>query len=185
MAGWPTPGAASVFCLPHIRMDHADGGFRVGDELSGAVADRLGVAIGEAVCGPAATSWIGDLFHATGCASDGCVHAGRTFGECVQLSHQRSDYAGWGWRIALSSAALPAILLLLCSRARWSLSEGGGEPSEPWCISLATSAHSCSVVDHCLWRDREFHPLCAIGLPGCFSDAVSRALRAQAGAELD
>jgi MFS family permease len=74
---------------------------------------RLGVAVGEAVCAPAATSWIGDLYPPERRARPLAlfmlaVPAG------IALSFMASGaVAQWfGWRIALALAALPALLLL-------------------------------------------------------------------------
>ncbi len=76
-------------------------------------ASRLGVGIGEAVCAPAANSWIGDLVPAARRARAmagfmmavpvGVMLSAGITGEVAQ-SH--------GWRIALAIAAAPALLLV-------------------------------------------------------------------------
>ncbi len=74
---------------------------------------RLGVGIGEAVCAPAATSWIGDLVPPARRARAMAffmmaVPAG------VMLSFTASGPAAqaFGWRIALALAGAPALLLV-------------------------------------------------------------------------
>jgi len=76
-------------------------------------ASRLGVGIGEAVCAPAANSWIGAL-----------VPAGRRaramagFMMAVPVGVMLSSAVtgpvaqAWGWRVALALAAAPAVLLI-------------------------------------------------------------------------
>ena len=56
---------------------------------------RLGVGIGEAVCTPAATSWIGDLVPADAPgARDGGVHDGGPGGDHAELGDRRAGGAG-------------------------------------------------------------------------------------------
>src|ERR1017187_582736 len=75
-------------------------------------ATRLGVGIGEAVCAPAATSWIGDLVPA---ARRARAMAG--FMMAVPVGVMLSSVItgpvaqAHGWRIALAVAAAPALLL--------------------------------------------------------------------------
>ena len=76
-------------------------------------ASRLGVGIGEAVCAPAANSWIGDLVPAARRARAmagfmmavpvGVMLSATITGEVAQAH---------GWRIALAVAAAPALLLV-------------------------------------------------------------------------
>jgi MFS family permease len=76
-------------------------------------ATRLGVGIGEAVCAPAANSWIGDLVPATRRA-----RAMAGFMMAVPVGVMLSSAAtgpaaqAWGWRVALALAAAPAALLV-------------------------------------------------------------------------
>jgi MFS family permease len=76
-------------------------------------ATRLGVGIGEAVCAPAAISWIGDLVPATRRA-----RAMAGFMMAVPVGVMLSSAAtgpaaqAWGWRVALALAAAPAVLLV-------------------------------------------------------------------------
>jgi len=77
------------------------------------LATRLGVGIGEAVCAPAATSWIGDV-----------VPAGRRaramawfmiavpVGGMLSFGVTGPVAQAYGWRVALALAALPAALLV-------------------------------------------------------------------------
>ncbi len=77
------------------------------------LATRLGVAAGEAVCAPAATSWIGDLF-----GPERRSRALATFMLGVPLGVSLSFAIGgpvaqaFGWRAALLLAALPAVVLV-------------------------------------------------------------------------
>lgn len=77
------------------------------------LASRLGVAAGEAVCAPAATSWIGDLY-----GPERRSRALATFMLGVPLGVGLSFAIGgpvaqaWGWRAALVVAALPGLLLV-------------------------------------------------------------------------
>lgn len=76
-------------------------------------ATRLGVGIGEAVCAPAANSWIGSLVPAGQRAR---AMAGFMMAVPVglMLSSAVSGPAAqaWGWRVALALAAAPALLLV-------------------------------------------------------------------------
>jgi MFS family permease len=99
---------------------------------------RLGTGIGEAVCAPAATSWIGDLVPASRRA-----RAMAWFMMAVPIGVMLSlaisgpvaqAYGADGWKVALRVAAMPAILLapaVLCLREpeRGSLAAAGGGTS--------------------------------------------------------
>jgi MFS family permease len=77
------------------------------------LATRLGVGIGEAVCAPAAVSWIGDLVPA-----DRRARAMAGFMMAVPVGGMLSFAIGgpvaqaYGWRVALALAALPAVALI-------------------------------------------------------------------------
>jgi MFS family permease len=77
------------------------------------MVSRLGVYLGEAACAPTATSWIGDLFPA-----EKRSWALAVFMLGVPIGAGLSHIVGgptaqaWGWRTALVSAALPAVLLI-------------------------------------------------------------------------
>ena len=77
------------------------------------LATRLGVGVGEAVCAPAATSWIGDLVPPKGRAQAlaGFMMA-VPIGVMLSLAVTGPVAQAWGWRLALAVAALPAVLLL-------------------------------------------------------------------------
>jgi MFS family permease len=74
---------------------------------------RLGVGVGEAVCAPAATSWIGDIVppHGRSRALAGFMMAVPVG---IMLSFVVSGPAAqaFGWRTALTLAAAPALLLV-------------------------------------------------------------------------
>ncbi len=83
-------------------------------------ATRLGVGIGEAVCAPAAHSWIGALVPA-GQRARAMAGFMMAVPVGVMLSSAVTGPAAqaWGWRAALALAAAPAILLvpaLVCLR---------------------------------------------------------------------
>jgi MFS family permease len=78
------------------------------------LATRLGVGIGEAVCAPAATSWIGDAVPA-----ERRTRALAMFMMAVPVGGMLSFSIGgpvaqssYGWRAALALAALPSIVLV-------------------------------------------------------------------------
>jgi MFS family permease len=77
------------------------------------LATRLGVGIGEAVCAPAATSWIGDLV-APGRRARAMAWFMMAVPVGVMLSFAVSGPAAqaFGWRAALALAAAPAALLV-------------------------------------------------------------------------
>lgn len=77
------------------------------------LATRLGVGIGEAVCAPAATSWIGDLVPAGGRARAlaGFMMA-VPVGVMASLAITGPVAQAYGWRAAVAVAAAPAILLV-------------------------------------------------------------------------
>ena len=82
------------------------------------LATRLGVGIGEAVCAPAATSWIGDLVSAgrRAKALAGFMMA-VPVGVMISLAVTGPVAQAYGWRLAVAVAAAPAMLLipaLLC-----------------------------------------------------------------------
>jgi MFS family permease len=76
-------------------------------------ATRLGVGIGEAVCAPAANSWIGALVPATqrARAMAGFMMA-VPVGVMLSSAVTGPAAQAWGWRPALALAAVPAILLV-------------------------------------------------------------------------
>jgi MFS family permease len=77
------------------------------------LATRLGVGVGEAVCAPAATSWIGDAVPA-----ERRTRALAMFMMAVPVGGMLSFSIGgpvaqaYGWRAALALAALPSIVLV-------------------------------------------------------------------------
>jgi MFS family permease len=77
------------------------------------LVSRIGVGIGEAVCGPAATSWIADLV-----PPERRARAMARFMMAVPVGGMLSFAVtgpvaqAWGWRAALAVAALPAVVLV-------------------------------------------------------------------------
>lgn len=77
------------------------------------VFTRLGVGVGEAVCAPVGTSWIGDLFPAKRRARVLSVFMlGVPIGGALSFLLCGPIAQAWGWRTALVSAAAPAIILV-------------------------------------------------------------------------
>ena len=76
------------------------------------LVSRLGVGAGEAVCAPAATSWIGDAVPANrrARAMAGFMMA-VPVGVMLSLAVSGPVAQAWGWRAALTVAALPAVAL--------------------------------------------------------------------------
>jgi predicted MFS family arabinose efflux permease len=77
------------------------------------MATRLGVGVGEAVCAPAATSWIGDVVtpRRRARALAGFMMA-VPVGVMLSLAVTGPLTQAFGWRVAVAAAALPALLLL-------------------------------------------------------------------------
>jgi MFS family permease len=77
------------------------------------VFTRLGVGVGEAVCAPVGTSWIGDLFPAKRRARVLSVFMlGVPIGGALSSLLCGPIAQAWGWRTALVSAAAPALILV-------------------------------------------------------------------------
>ena len=77
------------------------------------LATRLGVGIGEATCAPAATSWIGELIPSTrrARAMAGFMMA-VPVGIMLSLAISGPVAQSYGWRAAMTLAAIPALLLV-------------------------------------------------------------------------
>src|SRR6202451_3151979 len=74
---------------------------------------RLGVGVGEAVCAPAGTSWIGDLFPVKRRARVlSLFMLGVPVGGALSFLLCGPIAQAWGWRTALVSAAAPSIILV-------------------------------------------------------------------------
>lgn len=77
------------------------------------LCSRMGVYLGEAACAPAATSWIGDLFPAERRSRALAVFMlGVPIGAALSHIFGGPAAQAWGWRMALVTAALPAVLLI-------------------------------------------------------------------------
>ena len=135
------------------------------------LATRLGVGIGEAVCTPAATNWIGDLVPANRRA-----RAMAAFMMAVpvggMLSYAISGPVAQqhGWRTALVIAAIPGLVLIpavLLLR----------EPVRvvaPVKSARATALPRHILVDRRLRRGRQFRALQLLHLPARIPHALSR-----------
>ena len=77
------------------------------------LASRLGVAVGEAACAPAATSWIGDLYPPERRSRAMAVFMlGVPLGVALSFAISGPVAQAWGWRAAMLVAALPAVVLI-------------------------------------------------------------------------
>lgn len=85
----------------------------VATSFSGLIVSRLGVAVGEAVAAPAATSWIGDLFPPHKRAKALALFMlGVPVGGALSNLFSGAVAQAWGWRTAMAIAAMPAVLLI-------------------------------------------------------------------------
>src|SRR5205085_5936357 len=76
------------------------------------LASRLGVAVGEATCAPAATSWIGDLFPPHRRARPLALFMlGVPVGGALSYFLSGVTAQHFGWRVAMVVAAAPAVLM--------------------------------------------------------------------------
>ena len=74
---------------------------------------RLGVGVGEAVCAPVGTSWLGDLYPANRRARVLALFMlAVPVGGALSFFFSGPIAQAWGWRAALVFAALPAIVLV-------------------------------------------------------------------------
>ncbi|HKW61065.1 MAG TPA: MFS transporter [Candidatus Acidoferrum sp.] len=74
---------------------------------------RVGVGLGEATCAPAATSWLGDLFPAEKRSRVLALFMlGVPFGGALAFFFSGPLAQTYGWRVAMVTAALPAIVLV-------------------------------------------------------------------------
>jgi len=77
------------------------------------LVSRLGVAIGEAVCAPAATSWIGDLYGPERRSRALAVFMlGVPVGTALSAAVSGPSAQAFGWRSAFTLAAVPGLLLV-------------------------------------------------------------------------
>ncbi|HLW53965.1 MAG TPA: MFS transporter [Candidatus Angelobacter sp.] len=73
---------------------------------------RLGLAVGEAACAPTATSWIGDLFPAQRRSRPLALFMlGVPIGGALSYFFSGPIAQFWGWRRAMLTAGIPALLL--------------------------------------------------------------------------
>ena len=108
------------------------------------LASRLGVFVGEAVCAPAGTSWIGDLYPpAQRSRALAFFMLGVPIGGALSYAISGPAAQAWGWRAALVVAALPAVLLV---PALLSLNEPARGASEKSVIAAPTAAPVRSIL---------------------------------------
>jgi MFS family permease len=96
------------------------------------VFTRLGVGVGEAVCAPVGTSWIGDLFPVKRRARIlSLFMLGVPIGGALSFLLCGPIAQAWGWRTALVSAAAPAILLVPLLLLLQEPARGASEETSP------------------------------------------------------
>ena len=77
------------------------------------VFSRLGVGVGEAVCAPAATSWLGDLFPREKRSRALAIFMlGVPIGGALSFFFSGPIAQAYGWRAAMVLAAVPAVVLI-------------------------------------------------------------------------
>jgi len=80
--------------------------------FNGMLVTRLGVGVGEAVCAPTGTSWLGDLFPPEKRARVLALFMlGVPVGGALSYFFSGPIAQAWGWRMAMVAAALPTLLL--------------------------------------------------------------------------
>jgi len=128
------------------------------------LATRLGVGIGEAVCAPAATSWIGDLAapQRRARALAGFMMA-VPVGVMMSLAVTGPVAEAFGWRVAVALAALPAValapaLLWLEEPARGTSRQGGTAMGLARVPALWWIAASGAIVNAVLYTFSYFLP---------------------------
>lgn len=95
------------------------------------LASRLGVGVGEAVCAPTGTSWLGDLFPPDKRARVLAIFMlGVPIGGALSYFISGPAAQAWGWRTAMVIASLPALILvpalLMLKEPQRGASEAGG-----------------------------------------------------------
>jgi len=101
---------------------------------------RMGVGVGEAVCAPTGASWIGDLFPAERRSRALALFMlGFPIGGALSFFFAGSMADAWGWRVAMVTAAAPALLLIpallrLDEPARGATEKATGEAGSMWVI---------------------------------------------------
>jgi len=110
---------------------------------------RLGFAVGEAVVAPAATSWIGDLFPASGRSrSLALFMLGVPVGGALSYFFSGPVAQAYGWRAAMVLAAAPAVLVIpLLAR----LAEPVRGAAEAHHQAMATSSMTAIVKIPTMW----------------------------------
>ena len=101
---------------------------------------RMGVGVGEAVCAPTGASWIGDLFPAERRSRALALFMlGFPIGGALSFFFAGSMADAWGWRVAMVTAAAPALLLIpallmLEEPTRGATDKATNEASSMWVI---------------------------------------------------
>jgi predicted MFS family arabinose efflux permease len=93
---------------------------------------RMGVAVGEAVCAPVGTSWLGDLFPANKRARVLALFMlGVPIGQALSNFFSGPVAQAFGWRLAMALAAAPALLLVPALLSLHEPMRGAAESSAP------------------------------------------------------
>lgn len=121
------------------------------------VFTRLGVGVGEAVCAPTATSWIGDLYPAAQRSRPLAVFMiGVPLGSAFSYLICGPAAQAFGWRTAVVLAAAPAValvpaLILLREPRRGESENGGGSPDGPGTVDRSPSSWSILRIPTLWW----------------------------------
>ncbi len=93
---------------------------------------RLGVAVGEAVCAPVGTSWLGDLYPpAKRSGALALFMLGVPIGTALSSFCSGPVAQAFGWRVAMVLAAGPALLLIPALLTLHEPIRGASEPHQP------------------------------------------------------
>src|SRR5262249_11247861 len=93
---------------------------------------RMGVAVGEAVCAPAGTSWLGDLFPAHKRSGALALFLlGVPIGVSLSSVCSGPGAHAFGWRAAIALAAAPALLLVPALLTLNEPARGAADPHTP------------------------------------------------------
>jgi predicted MFS family arabinose efflux permease len=109
------------------------------------LATRLGVGIGEAVCTPAATSWIGDMVSPTRRArAMAAFMMAVPIGGMISYAVSGPVAQAHGWRAAMVLAAVPGLILI--PAVMWLR-----EPARPAAVSELHSSRALAALPSTFW----------------------------------
>jgi MFS family permease len=111
------------------------------------LCSRVGVFVGEAVCAPVGTSWIGDLFPpAQRSRALAFFMLGVPIGGALSYAISGPVAQAWGWRAALVLAAVPAALLTPALLSLHEPARGASESGETGMMVPPAAAPVWSIL---------------------------------------